>query len=86
LSLPPSNTAYSTYQEKKSNLNGQWNINKPSTHLKTTSLAKLSLPTRTSPFLLKSTLTPPNTKWDPSLPKRTSHLHSIQGNLLSCLQ
>jgi hypothetical protein len=32
-------------------------------------------------FLLKSTLMPQNTKLDPLLPKRTSHLHSIQENL-----
>jgi hypothetical protein len=25
---------------------------------------------------------PPNTKSDPSLPKKKSHLHSFQGNLL----
>jgi hypothetical protein len=53
-----------------SNLNGQQNINKPSTHSKIHSLAKLSLPTWTSPFPSKSTPTPQNTKLDLSLPKR----------------
>ncbi len=42
---------------------------------------ELSSPTRTSPFPSTSTLMPQNSKSDPSLPKRTSHLHFIQGNL-----
>jgi hypothetical protein len=40
------------------------------------------LANQTSPFPLKSTLTPQSTKSDLSLPKTTSHLDSIQGNLL----
>jgi hypothetical protein len=55
---------------RMSNLNGQQNINKPSTHSKIHSLAKLSSPTWTSPFPSKSTPTPQNTKLDLSLPKR----------------
>ncbi len=40
----------------------------------------LAYPDFSVPF--KSTLMPQNTKLDPSLLKRTNHLHSIQGNLL----
>jgi hypothetical protein len=83
LLLPPSNTAYSTYQEECQ----IWMDKRTSTSLRLTQKFPRSrscpcLPGRTSPFLLKSTPMPPNTKLDPSLPKRTSHLHSIQGNLL----
>jgi hypothetical protein len=60
-SLPSSNATYCTYQEEHYILNGQQNINMPSTHSKIPLLVKLSSPTQTSPFPSKSTLTPQNT-------------------------
>jgi hypothetical protein len=78
----PNAIHYCTYQEEHQ----IWMDNKASTSLRLTLKLTCSwschhLANQTSPFPLKSTLTPQSTKSDLSLPKRTSHLHSIQGNL-----
>jgi hypothetical protein len=85
LLIPPSYTTYSTYQEECQ----IWMDNGTSTSLRLTQKFPCSQSCPCLPRLLgslwnpfKSTPMPPNTKPDPSIPKKTSHLHSILGNLL----
>jgi hypothetical protein len=68
----------------KKNIKFEWTMEHQQAFdsLKNSLACKVVLAYWTTPFLLKSTPMPRNTKLNLSLPKKTSHLHSIQGNLL----